>query len=69
MGKTLAIIFSTIAFTLVGLAIAYMAPRDIPSMDEELLVALTFGPPVAGGLFGLVVGCIATAWGSWLTKR
>ncbi len=68
MFKTIAVIVSTVLFSLIGLLAGYVAMSHIdPGPGDQYsgnstglgMMLLVFGPTFAGAILGLVVGCVA----------
>jgi hypothetical protein len=67
MAKMLAIIGSTLALALIGVAVAYVAVENLPlragysgtGKDPDLVMLLSVLPPLFGIVLGFAVGCVA----------
>ena len=71
MGRTIAIILSALLFSIIGLLTGYFAAERLPQptgIDDELIV-VSVAPPVVGAVLGLIVGCIAAAFGKWFGTK
>ena len=72
MGKTIAIIICAGVFALFGLITSLIGRGYIGSLshlNDEIVLLMAFGPPIAGGVLGLIVGCVAVALGYWFSKE
>ena len=71
MGKAIAIIVCAGVFALFGLITSLIGRGYVASLSEAkngIILLMVFGPSVAGGILGLIIGCVAVTLGHLLSK-